>query len=221
MGLLRDRSDAGQKLAQHLVEYTGDQSAIVLALPRGGVPIGYEVAHALHLPLDVYVVRKLGVPGHEELAMGAIVSDGTYIIDPFTIEIAKVNRDALARALEREAAELRRRSRVYRDGRPEPDLEKKRVIVVDDGLATGASMYAAIKALRSRNPSSLVVAVPVSPVETAGWLRDVADRVVCLQEFEHFGAVGLHYDNFAEVSDDEVRALLERAASERVTWSTV
>jgi putative phosphoribosyl transferase len=221
MGLLPDRRDAGQQLAQHLVDYSGDHKAIVLALPRGGVPVGYEVAHALHLPLDVYVVRKLGVPGHEELAMGAIAADGTYIVDPFTMEMANVNRDALTRALEREAVEVRRRSSVYRDERAEPDLAEKRVVIVDDGLATGASMYAAIQALRKGHPSSIAVAVPVAPLETVDWLRGVADRVVCPYQFEHFGAVGLHYDDFAEVSDDEVRALLERAESERLTWSTV
>jgi putative phosphoribosyl transferase len=219
MGLLRDRADAGQQLAQHLNDYAGDKRALVLALPRGGVPVGYEISRALHLPLDVYVVRKLGIPGHEELAMGAIASDGSYIIDQFTLEMAKVDREALERALEREAAELRRRSAVYRDDLPEPYFAGKTLIVVDDGLATGATMYAAIQALRTRHPSAIVVAVPVAPVETVNWLRGVADCVVAPQQFERFGAVGLHYDNFGEVSDDEVRALLARAAGERITWS--
>ncbi len=219
MGLLRDRRAAGQQLAQHLVDYTGDPNAIVLALPRGGVPVGYEIAHALHLPLDVYVVRKLGVPGHEELAMGAIASDGTYIVDPHTMATANVDRDALARTLQREAAELRRRSTAYREDAPQPELGGKIVIVVDDGLATGASMYAAIQALRTRAPSSIVAAAPVAPIETVEWVSRVADRVTCPHQFQRFGAVGLHYDKFGEVSDDEVRELLQRAANERVTWS--
>lgn len=219
MALLRDRMEAGQQLAECLHDYAGDSDAIVLALPRGGVPIGYEIARALHLPLDVYVVRKLGVPGHEELAMGAIASDGTYIVDPVTLEMAHVDRKALERALQREAAEVRRRSTAYRGDRPEPELAGTRVILADDGLATGASMFAAIRALRAYQPSAVIAAVPVAPSETVEWLRGVADRLVCPNEFQHFGAVGLHYEDFAEVSDDEVRALLERAAEERSRWS--
>ncbi len=217
--MLRDRAEAGQQLAEHLNDYAGRPDAIVLALPRGGVPVGYEIAHKLHLRLDVYVVRKLGVPGHEELAMGAIASDGTYIVDSFTVEAARVNRDALERTLQREAAELKRRSAAYRDDRPEPELDGKTVIVVDDGLATGASMYAAVQALRTRHPAAIVIAVPVAPVETVEWLRGVADRIICPHQFERFGAVGLHYGNFGEVSDDEVRELLARAGSERRSWS--
>jgi putative phosphoribosyl transferase len=209
MGLLRDRAEAGQQLAKHLNDYAGNKNALVLALPRGGVPVGYEVAHALHLPLDVYVVRKLGVPGREELAMGAIASDGSYIVDPFTLQMAKVDRETLERTLQREASELLRRTAAYRDDRPEPDFAGKVLIVVDDGLATGATMYAALAALRTRAPSTIVIAAPVAPVETVEWLRGVADRVVCPQQFVRFGAVGLHYDDFAEVSDDEVRMLLE------------
>ncbi len=218
--MLRDRAEAGQQLAVLLNQYAGRPDVIVLALPRGGVPVAYEVAHALHLPLDVYVVRKLGVPGHEELAMGAIASDGSYIIDPFTVETARVNREAVERALHREAAELRRRSIVYRDGRPEPDLAGKSIIVVDDGLATGASMYAAVQAMRARQPASIVIAVPVAPAETVDWLRGIADRIICPRQFERFGAVGLHYHNFAEVSDDEVREFLARVANERSNFVT-
>ncbi len=219
MASLSDRTEAGRQLAECLHDYAGDSDAIVLALPRGGVPVGYEVARALHLPLDVYVVRKLGVPGHEELAMGAIASDGTYIVDQVTMEMARVNREDLERALQREGAELQRRSSLYREDHPERDLTGKRAIVVDDGLATGASMLAAIRALRTHCPADVVVAVPVAPRETVEWLRGVADGIVCLQEFEHFGAVGLHYDDFAEVSDEDVRSLLARNAKERSTWS--
>jgi putative phosphoribosyl transferase len=219
MALLRDRRAAGQMLAQHLLAYAAKSDAIVLALPRGGVPVGYEIAHALHLALDVYIVRKLGVPGHEELAMGAIASDGTYVVDDATVEMANVDRDAFEATLMREALELRRRTVAYRDERPEPELEGKTVIVVDDGLATGASMYAALQALRARSPERIVVAVPVAPASSVDWLRGIADRVVCPHAFEHFGAVGLYYDDFSEVSDDDVRTLLTKAESERLSWS--
>ncbi|MBV8637733.1 MAG: phosphoribosyltransferase [Candidatus Eremiobacteraeota bacterium] len=217
MALLRDRAEAGHQLAVCLHDYTDDAGAIVLALPRGGVPVGYEVAMALHLPLDVYVVRKLGVPGHEELAMGAIASDGTYVVDPATLEMARVNREALEETLQREAVELRRRSAAYREDRPEPEIAGKRVIVVDDGLATGASMFAATRAIRARDPAAVIVAVPVAPAETVEWLRGVADRVICPHEFQHFGAVGLHYDDFAEVSDDDVRSLLTARNNSKVS----
>ena len=219
MASLRDRAEAGQQLAGYLNDYAGHPDAIVLALPRGGVPVAFEIAHALHLPLDVFVVRKLGVPGHEELAMGAIASGGAYIVDPFTLETAHVDRGALERTLQREAAEVKRRSTAYRDDRPEPVLAQKSVIVVDDGLATGASMYVAVQALRTRHPASIVIAVPVAPVETIEWLRGIADRVICPHQFVRFGAVGLHYINFNEVTDDEVRALLARGENERATWS--
>ena len=212
MALLHDRAEAGQQLAECLHDYAGDSDTIVLALPRGGVPIGYEVAHALHLQLDVYVVRKLGVPGHEELAMGAIASDGSYVVDPVTLEMAQVNSEVLEATLQREAAELRRRAETYRGDRPEPRLAGRRVILVDDGLATGASMFAAVRAIRARDPAAIIAAVPVAPAETSEWLRGVTDRLVCPHEFQHFGAVGLHYDDFAEVSDEEVCSLLARAA---------
>jgi predicted phosphoribosyltransferase len=184
----------------------------VLALPRGGVPVGYEVGHALHLPLDVYVVRKIGVPGHEELAMGAIASDGTYVVDERTVALARVDHRAFEAALQREAAELRRRSAIYRNGRPERSIENGTLIVVDDGLATGASMYAAVRALRIRNPAEIIVAVPVAPIDTVDWLTTIGICVVCPHRFNQFGAVGHYYDDFSEVSDDDARALLERAA---------
>ena len=211
MALLRDRAEAGQQLAGYLLDFAGRPDTIVLALPRGGVPVAYEIARALHVSLDVFVVRKLGVPGHEELAMGAIASGGAYIVDAFTVENARVDRAALQRTLQREAAELTRRTLAYREDRPEPDLFGKSIIVVDDGLATGASMYVAVRALRTRDPASIVVAVPVAPVETVEWLRGVTDRIVCPHQYERFGAVGLHYSNFNEVSDDEVCALLAQA----------
>lgn len=219
MALLRNRRDAGRQLADQLRTFVGAPNTLVLALPRGGVPVAYEIAHELHLPLDVYLVRKLGVPGHEELAMGAIASDGTYVVDELTIAAANVDRAAFTATLEREAQELRRRSIAYRDGRPEPVLEGATLIVVDDGLATGASMYAAIRAMRSRSPASIVVAVPVAPSDSIEWLRGIADIVICPHHFDRFGAVGLYYDDFSEVSDDDVKVLLAQAESERMQWS--
>ncbi|HET9030609.1 MAG TPA: phosphoribosyltransferase [Candidatus Aquilonibacter sp.] len=219
MPLLQDRRDAGRVLAGHLSEYAGAADAIVLALPRGGVPVGYEIAHALRLPLDVYIVRKLGVPGHEELAMGALASDGSFVLDDATLEWANVARSTLEAVVARESHELQRRISAYRDHRPEPVLEQKTIIVADDGLATGSSMYAALMALRNHHPRELVVAVPVAPADTAAWLRTVADRFVCPYVLDHFGAVGSHYGDFSETSDDEVRDLLARAYQERQSWS--
>jgi putative phosphoribosyl transferase len=183
----------------------------VLALPRGGVPVGYEVAQRLHLPLDVYVVRKLGAPGRPELAMGALASDGTCVLDEETIAALRVDRDTLHSAVQREIEEIRRREAAYRDARPQADVTGKAVILVDDGLATGATMRAAVLALRRRNPAEIVVAVPVASYRTCAALRDVADRVVCPFMPEPFRAVGLFYQNFEQTSDEEVRRLLARS----------
>ena len=187
---------------------------IVLALPRGGVPIGYEVARRLRAPLDVYVVRKLGVPGHEELAMGALASDGTCVVDEELIASLGIGAAAFEEVVQREIDELRRREIAYRDARPEPDIAGKVVIVVDDGLATGATMRAAATALRVRHPAAIVAAVPVAASRTCASLENVVDRVVCVATPEPFHAVGLYYRNFEQTSDDEVRRLLARAAAE-------
>ena len=214
MRLFADRADAGRQLAELLVEYTDDPGVLVLALPRGGVPIGYEIARRLRVPLDVYVVRKLGVPGHEELAMGALASDGTWVLDDDLIASLRVEPSALDEVVRRESEELRRREAVYRDARPEPDLRGRIVIIVDDGLATGATMRAAATALRRRAPSAIVTAVPVAAPRTVAALRGVVDRVVCVRTPEPFHAVGLYYANFEQTTDDEVRRLLAEAARE-------
>jgi putative phosphoribosyl transferase len=212
MQLFADRTDAGRQLADALAEYAGDPNIIVLALPRGGVPIGYEIARRLSAPLDVYVVRKLGVPGHEELAMGALASDGTCVVDDELIESLGIGAAALEQVVRREIEELRRREAAYRDARPEPEIAGKTVIVVDDGLATGATMRAAATALRHRNPAAIVTAVPVAAPRTCASLRNVVDRVICAYTPEPFHAVGLYYQNFEQTSDDEVRRLLAEAA---------
>ncbi|MBV8499155.1 MAG: phosphoribosyltransferase [Candidatus Eremiobacteraeota bacterium] len=214
MRLFADRADAGRQLAELLVEYTDDPGVLVLALPRGGVPIGYEIARRLRVPLDVYVVRKLGVPGHEELAMGALASDGTWVLDDDLIASLRVEPSALDEVVRRESEELRRREAVYRDARPEPDLRGRIVIIVDDGLATGATMRAAATALRRRAPSAIVTAVPVAAPRTVAALRGVVDRVMCVRTPEPFHAVGLYYANFEQTTDDEVRRLLAEAARE-------
>ena len=216
--LFDDRADAGRQLGACLIEYARGRNPIVLALPRGGVPVAYEVARALHAPLDVYIVRKLGVPWHEELAMGAVASDGSYVVDEATIELAGVTREEFQTTLMRELAELRRREAEYREGRPEPNFSGRTVILVDDGLATGASMYSAVAALRQRKPAQIAVAVPVAPPDTCRSLQHVADRVFCPNQPTYFGAVGLYYADFAQVSDEEVRRLLNMAQRNGEPW---
>ena len=202
-------------LARELAEYEDNPQTIVLALPRGGVPVAYEVATHLHVPLDVYVVRKLGVPGHEELAMGALAGDGSCVIDRRLVNAVGITSELLDSVIARESAELRRRQAAYRGERPEPRLGGETVVLVDDGLATGSSMYAAALAVRQHDPAAVVVAVPVGAAETCESLRAVADRVVCGFEPEFFGAVGLYYRDFTQTSDDEVRRLLELELASR------
>ncbi len=211
----QDRTDAGHRLADALREYAGRPGVVVLALPRGGVPVGYEVARELGAPLDVFLVRKLGVPGHEELAMGAIASGGVKVLNPDVVEMLSVPDRVIDAVAAREGEELRRRERAYRDDRPPPDLQGKTVILVDDGLATGSTMRAAAEAVRLQVPARLVVAVPVGAAETCGALREVADEVVCDVLPEPFYAVGLWYRDFSQTTDDEVRALLARAEDAR------
>jgi len=215
MQLFADRADAGRELAALLREYANDPKAIVLALPRGGVPIGYEIARALGIPLDVYIVRKLGVPGHEELAMGALASDGTCVVDHELMQSLGIDSSALDNVIAREGEELRRRETAYRDDRPEPQLGGRVIIVVDDGLATGATMRAAATALRRHDPAAIVTAVPVAAARTCAGLRGVVDRIVCVSMPEPFHAVGLYYRNFEQIGDDEVRRLLRDAAGEQ------
>jgi putative phosphoribosyl transferase len=209
-----NRSDAGRRLADELVRYSGRKDVVVLALPRGGVPVGFEVASALGVPLDVFVVRKLGLPWHEELAMGALASGGVRLLDKDLIRVAKVSDEEIERITAREQIELDRREQQYRGGRPFPSLEGKTVILVDDGLATGSTMRVAVAALRLENPASIVVAVPVAALETCAGFRDVADDIVCAETPQPFNAVGLWYEDFSQTTDEEVHELLERARME-------
>jgi putative phosphoribosyl transferase len=208
--LLRDRSEAGKRLARELMRYAMRSDVLVLALPRGGVPVGFEVARALRIPLDVFVVRKLGMPFHEELAMGATASGGARLLNDDVIQTYAISEDEIHRVIESEMRELDRRERMYRGGRPFPVLRDRIVILVDDGLATGSTMRAAIMALREESPARIVVAVPVAARDTCEELRDVADEIVCLETPEPFDAVGLWYQNFSQTSDREVHDLLTR-----------
>jgi putative phosphoribosyl transferase len=208
----RDRRDGGRALATRMMEYADQPDVVVLALPRGGVPVGYEVALALHAPLDVFLVRKLGTPGQEELAMGAIASGGVRVLNRDVVEGLDISERVIDRVAAAESRELERRERTYRDDRPALDVANRVVILVDDGLATGATMRAALVALRQEQPRRLVAAVPVAPESTCWALNAIADEVVCLETPEPFYGVGLWYDDFAPTADDEVRELLRRAA---------
>ncbi len=210
--MFEDRIDAGRKLAGKLKKYAGKRDVVVLALPRGGVPVGFEVARALDAPLDVFLVRKLGVPGREELAMGAIASGGVRVVNEDVVRELNIPLRWLDIAAADELPELRRREQAYRDDRPAPDVLNKTVILVDDGLATGATMRAGVAALRRMSPAKIVVAVPVGAPETCNEFRELADEVVCALQPEPFWAVGNWYQNFEQTTDDEVRDLLARAA---------
>jgi putative phosphoribosyl transferase len=211
MALYRDRYDAGQVLAGKLAEYANRPAVLVLALPRGGVPVGYEVASALHVPLDVFIVRKLGVPGHEELAMGAIASGGTRILNTEVVDVLQIPQQVLDAVTEHEWEELTHREHLYRDDRPAPHVAAHTVILVDDGLATGATMRAAATALRQQRPARLVVAVPVAAQSTCDEFRREVDEIVCAATPEPFYAVGFWYEDFSPTSDQEVRDLLAAA----------
>ena len=206
-----DRRDAGRQLVPLLAAYRGRDDVLVLALPRGGVPVAFEVAQSLGAPLDVFLVRKLGVPGHEELAMGAIATGGIEILNPQVLDALGVSDEDVRRVVERETQELARRERAYRGERGPPHVEGRTAVVVDDGLATGASLFAAIAALRRLRPSRIVVAVPVGPESTCRSLAHAADEVACLHRPEPFGGVGTWYEDFAQTTDEEVLDLLARA----------
>ena len=206
-----DRREAGKVLADRLEPFAGRDDVVVLALPRGGVPVGYEVAHALGAPLDVFVVRKLGLPGHPELAMGAIASGDVRVLNKDVLESYPVSRSAIEAVTRTERVELERRERTYRDGRPLVPIEGRVVILVDDGLATGSTMRAAVLAVRRLHPARVIVAVPVGAVQTCQALREVADEVVCAFTPEPFRAVGLWYADFSQTTDEEVQQLLARA----------
>jgi predicted phosphoribosyltransferase len=208
-GMFENRRDAGRQLAAKLKRYSGKNDLCVLALPRGGVPVAFEVARALKAPLDVYVVRKIGVPGHEELAMGALASGDVRVLDRHLVELLGLTEADVAAVVEKERAELKRREALYRGSRPAPDLRGKTVMLVDDGLATGSTMKAAVTALRQKNPTAIVVAVPVAALETCESLREIADDVVCAFVPQPFIAVGRWYHDFSQTSDAEVEMLLE------------
>jgi predicted phosphoribosyltransferase len=207
-----DRVEAGTALAAQLEDFAHRDDVVVLALPRGGVPVGFEVARALGARLDVFVVRKLGFPGHPELAMGAIASGDVRVLNEDVLASYPVSRAAIDEVTRTERLELERRERVYRDGRPLVPIGGRVVILVDDGLATGATMRAAVLAVRRLQPARVVVAVPVGAWQTCDALREVADEVVCPFTPEPFRAVGLWYADFSETTDAEVRALLSRVS---------
>ncbi|GHE30360.1 hypothetical protein GCM10017673_36290 [Streptosporangium violaceochromogenes] len=213
--LFQDRREAGRVLAGLLGRYRDRTDLVVMALPRGGVPVAYEVALALGAPLDVFVVRKLGLPGREELAMGAIAGGGVIVFNEDLVGALDISPRVIGRVAEREGRELLRRERLYREGRPPPDLAGKTVLLVDDGLATGASMRAAVEALRAHRPAWIVVAVPTAPEASCLELDALADEVVCAVTPSPFLAVGMSYEDFAQTTDEEVRDLLRAASGPR------
>ncbi len=209
-----NRSEAGRSLAEKLEKYANRNDLIVLGLPRGGVPVAYEVAKRLHVPLDVFIVRKLGVPGFEELAAGAIASGSVRVLNEDVMRAIPYGDAAIEAVTAKETAELQRREQIYREGRPAPDLRGNVVMLVDDGLATGATMRAAVKALRQSGAAKIVVAVPVGPPDTCREIAQEADETICLSTPEFFQAVGQYYQDFSQTSDDDVRKLLTKAAQE-------
>jgi len=209
----RDRAEAGRVLAGKLAGYADRPGVLVLALPRGGVPVAFEVARSLNAPLDVFLVRKLGVPGHEELAMGAIASGGVRVLNRSVVDHLKIPDSVIEAVATSERRELLRREHDYRDDRPAVDVRGRTVILIDDGLATGSTMRSAVAALRRQGPGRLVVAVPIASPSTCEELRDEVDEVVCARTPEPLRAVGLWYEDFSQTSDDQVRDLLARAAT--------
>lgn len=210
----KDRKEAGQILASKLSKYA-DQKPIVLGLPRGGVPVAFEVAMALHAPLDVFVVRKLGVPGQEELAMGAIASGGVRVLNKRVIESLQISDEAIEAEALKERQELERRERLYRGERPELNVHDRTVILVDDGIATGSTIKAAIAALKKQKAGRIVVAVPVAPTSISEELQEEVDEVVCVSTPEMFFAISVWYDEFPQTSDEEVRELLKKAETKK------
>ena len=213
--LFLNRRDAGRQLAKLLQRYAHARDPLVLGLPRGGVPVAFEVARALHATLDIFMVRKLGVPGHEELAMGAIATGDVIVWNEDVLTEMRVPRDHIDATVERERTELARREHAYRGDRPPPRVEGRTVILVDDGLATGASMRAAARALRAQQPGEVVIAVPVAAAETCHDLRAEADTIVCAAKPDPFYAVGLWYHDFSATTDDEVAELLAQSQAAR------
>ena len=207
----RNRTEAGILLAKSLAAYADRPDVLILALPRGGVPVGFEIAKALHAPLDVVVVRKLGVPGQEELAMGAVATGGMQVLNTLVVRSLGISKREIELVAAKERLELERRERLYRGGRAAPDIRGRTVILVDDGIATGTTMRVAIAAVRRQQPSRLVLAVPVAPLSTCKEMKGAAEELVCLLSPEEFTAISLWYQDFPQTSDEEVCDLLERA----------
>jgi len=212
--IYRDRVDAGKQLAKRLTDFADRDDVLVLALPRGGVPVAYEVAKALQVPMDIFLVRKLGVPGHEELAMGAISTGGVRVLNDDVVSYLRIPGDVIDAVAAGELKELERREREYRGDRPEPDVRGKTVILIDDGLATGSTMRAAAAALRQQNPTRIIVAVPVSAPQICDEYRMGVDEIICARTPEPFFGVGMWYEDFSQTTDDEVRDLLGKARNE-------
>jgi predicted phosphoribosyltransferase len=212
--IFRDRHSAGSELASHLQRFANQPDALVLALPRGGVPVAFEVARRLALPLDVFVVRKLGVPGQEELAMGALASGGVRVLNPEVVRYLRIPDEEIDRVAAHEQVELERRERLYRNGRSAPLVQGRTVILVDDGLATGSTMRSAARALKLEGAGKVVVAVPVASAQTCARLRSEVDEVICPATPEPFYAVGQWYEDFSQTTDEQVRDLLARATTE-------
>jgi putative phosphoribosyl transferase len=207
----QDRREAGRKLAQKLSAYAKEPNALILALPRGGVPVAYEVALALSIPLDIFMVRKLGLPGREELAIGAIASGGVRVLNSDIIRMLSVPEEVINFVAKRELQELQRRERLYRGNRSFPEIRDRTIILIDDGLATGASMRAALAGLRVQHPARIIIAVPAAAAETCDAFRSEVDEVVCVKTPEPFYGVSRWYEDFSQITDEEVRTLLEEA----------
>jgi putative phosphoribosyl transferase len=212
----RDRTEAGQLLASRLAAYANRPDVLVLALPRGGVPVGYEVARALHAPLDVIIVRKLGVPGEEELAMGAIASGGVRVLNDDVVRMLALPGMVIDSVVAHERRELERREHLYRGDRPASEIHGRTIILVDDGIATGATMRAAVAAVKQQQPARIIIAVPVAASATCEELAAVGDEVVCVNRPDDFYAVGFWYERFSQTTDEEVADLLEQATHERM-----
>ncbi len=210
MSFFNDRTDAGRRLAKRLSEYANRDDVLILALPRGGVPVAFEVAKELNVKMDVFIVRKLGVPGNEELAMGAIASDNIRVLNEDVVRSFQIPQRVIDEASAKELKELERRERIYRGNRPKPNISGLTVILIDDGLATGATMRAAAAAVKTKNPAKVVIAVPVAAPDTCSDFRDEVDEIVCVATPEPFYGVGAWYEDFSQTTDKEVCDLLDR-----------